>query len=101
AGLHADHITNLPLQSLIQRDEKIDHAHFAPINRRQKFFEQRLERQRLQKGAQFTFLERFITEWIFLGIWLEKKIKRVDDRHVRGKTDFQRKLSSLFVEYQA
>ena len=87
AGLHAQQISNVALQPLIDRHQKIIRRHVfledvAPC-RRYPLNQQRPRRFRLQIGAELTGQLRRIAEREKFSIFFDEKIERIDDGHVR------------------
>src|SRR5262245_26646236 len=100
ARLHAYRVANLGLQTLVEVDEKICDPPFTKVNRRNECFKPWTGWHALQKWLEIFSLERSVLKGIFLRIRFEKKIERVDDRHVRNKTDFNGKPPGRFGKHK-
>src|SRR5262245_13033497 len=98
---HTDQIFDFTGEFTVELDKERDAAHLLPRNCSQVTLEERRQRLRTKVRREFWSLPRFVLERIILGVRFEKKIERVDDRHLRHEVDFDAKLTRRLEKYKA
>ena len=101
AGFHADQISDLMVQTLIKPDQEIDDIRPIARDRGEKGRQQRSRRFRIEKRGKFLGELRGIGERESLRERLDKKVERIDHRHVGDQVDGDGEFAGLFREYEA
>ena len=87
AGLHADGVGDVPVQPLVDVDQKVDGPAFAAVDLRQVVAQQRRQCFGGQVGRELLLLRLFIQEGEVLRAWLQKEVERVVYRHLDHQVD--------------
>jgi len=101
AGFHADQISDLMVQTLIKPDQEIDDIRPIARDRGEKGRQQGSRRFRIEKRGKFLGELRGIGERESLRERLDKKVERIDHRHVGDQVDGDDEFAGLFREYEA
>src|ERR1022692_3182454 len=99
--LHANQIANVPGQSHVQPDKKVDRAHAFAWNRCQELGEPRGGRSPFEVRREFALLTGLVHEGEMLRVWFEKKVERVEYGGLRNQVYFDAQFGRLVGEGQA
>ena len=101
AGLHANQITDILGEPLVETDQKIDGAYPVARQRRQVLAEARRRRLHHQIRRQLATLGRLIFEGKMLGVIVQKEVEWIEHRHLGHQVDLDAQLAGRVGDHDA
>src|SRR4030095_3605143 len=99
--LHADQVFDVAGEFAVELYKERNATHLFARNRSQVTLEERGQGLLSQVSRWFYLLPRFVFERIILGVGLQEKIERVNNRHLGDEVDFDAKFPRRLWENQA
>src|SRR4029434_4447928 len=96
-----DQVFDVAAKCTVELYKERDTAHLLARNRSQVTLEERGQGLLSKVRREFHLLPRFVFERIILGVGLQEKIERVNNRHLGDEVDFDAKFPRRLWENQA
>ncbi len=101
ARFHADQVSDVLAQALVETDQKVDGRNRLATDAVQIRLKSRGQRQFFEVRRQLALLFAGVGERDVLGVGLEEEVERIEHSHLGDQIDFDAKLVGLFREDQA
>ena len=100
ARFHADQVTDVFAEALIERHQKIHRGQRCAVDAVQVSLEGRGQRQGFEVRRQLLALVGGVDERDFFGVRFEEEVERIEHRHLGEQIDFDAQLCGFLGEYQ-